>query len=231
MGQKILARNWTFEVNTAPTGPRVYVEINGINSFSFDPEKTDADTTTFDSEGYMEHIVASRTATLTLDGLYYEDTTTGARDPGQQAVDELSQKLSQESVEWFRITTPFGARKEIQASVVVSGIGGGNDDPSTWSVELTVTGRFNLDVVNPTSITSSPATLSLTVAQISAPIVTVFNPSNTSDQSLTFSSANTGVAIVTPEGRVIGVAAGSTDITVTSVANTSLTQTVAVTVA
>ena len=230
MGQKILARDWTFEINTGTGGVRTYTVINGINTFSFDPEKTDADTTTFDSEGYMEHIVASRTATLTLDGLYYEDTTTGARDTGQDAVEQLSQKLSQESIEWFRITTPFGVRKEIQASAVVSGIGGGNDDPTAWSAELTITGRFNLDVVNPTAISVSPTTLTVAAGAISAPILVTFTPTNTTDQTVTFASGNTATALVTPEGRVVGIAAGSTDITTTSVADGSLTGTTTVTV-
>ncbi len=66
---KTLARGWTFFIRTS-TGPDVWTQIKGINSFSFAGSKEDTDTTDFDSQGRTEHLVAARSANMTLEGHY-----------------------------------------------------------------------------------------------------------------------------------------------------------------
>lgn len=143
---KVLARGWTFEIQTDEATP-TYVPIGGINNFSVSPTKNDADVTDFDSEGREEHLPASRGLSITVEGFYLEDPDTGERDPGQQAVEELADKIGVQGIAGFRMTSPGGNTKEFKASANVTSPGGGNNDPASWSAELTVSGK----------ITSTPA--------------------------------------------------------------------------
>ncbi len=137
----ILARDFKFEIDTGTTGTPEWVEIKGINSFSWDSSKNDADTTTFQDDGVQSHIVASRGYELTLEGLLLEDPDTGERDPGQKAVEELASKIGPASIGNFRMTYPSGKVKGFKASANIGGPGGGNDDPASWSVTLTISGK------------------------------------------------------------------------------------------
>lgn len=135
---KVLARGWSLEIESATD---VYTEIKGLTSLTFASEKNDADTTTFDSNGWTEHLVASRSKSLSVEGFYLEDPSTGTRDPGQQAVDLLSEKIGQDSLGTFKLTSPGGTVRTFSASANVSSIGGGNDDPTGWSCEFAISGQ------------------------------------------------------------------------------------------
>jgi len=87
--QKILARQWTKKIRTS-TGPDVFTDILGINSFTVATSKQDADTTDFDSNGWQEHLPATRGVTISLDGYRMEDPSNGDRDAGQAAVEALA---------------------------------------------------------------------------------------------------------------------------------------------
>ena len=233
MGQKILARGWTIEINSntgSALASATWQEIGEISSFTIDTSKNDADTTTFQDDGFMTHVVASRGSTISLEGLYFEDQTTGARDPGQLLVDQLGIEIGQSSTEYFRITSPFGTSKIIKASANVSGIGGGNDDPTAWTAELTVSGRFDLASIAVTSVAVTPTTLTMAAGDISDRLAVNVQPSNATDTSVTYSTSNSSAAVVTAEGRVVAIATGSATITVTSVSNSGATATVSVTV-
>src|SRR5690606_6852407 len=129
---KILARDIVVEIQTNPVGP-VYAEIGGLTSLSLSPTKNDADTTDFNSGGRLEHIVASRGMGITLEGQRLEDPATGSRDPGQEAVETLADAIGAASLGDFRITSPGGKTWTFKASADVTPMGGGNDDPSSWS--------------------------------------------------------------------------------------------------
>lgn len=147
---KILARDWVFEFNTGTDAVPTWVEIKGINSFSVDNSKNDADTTDFDSGGWAEHLVASRGMVVTLEGFRLEDSSDGTRDPGQEAVEGLADNIGPSSVGSFRIYYDLSNKgKSFKATANVTGPGGGNDDAAAWAVELTVTGA-------PTDITVTP---------------------------------------------------------------------------
>jgi predicted secreted protein len=135
---KVLARDWSLEIETTKD---TYKEVKGITSLTFASEKNDADTTTFDNDGWTEHLVASRTKTLTIEGFYLEDPSDGTRDEGQKAVDLLSEKMGHDSLGKFKLTSPGGTVRTFSASAAVTSIGGGNDDPTGWSCELTVSGQ------------------------------------------------------------------------------------------
>jgi hypothetical protein len=141
---KVLARNWVLEVATgkdATTGSLIYTEVKGINSLTFSSSKNDAETTTFDDDGWETHLVASRGRSLSVEGYYLVDPADGTRDPGQLEVEELNDKIGPESLGDFRLTNPAGKKKTFKASVNLGDIGGGNDDPTSWGAELNVSGQ------------------------------------------------------------------------------------------
>lgn len=141
---KVLARDWKVEINTGTTGAPVWTEVKGLNSLTFNKSKNDADTTDFKSAGNAEHIVASRSRSVTLEGFYLEDPADKARDAGQAAVETSAEAVGVASLKQYRITTPAGTLRTFSASVNVGGTGGGNDDPTSWSAELTVSGTVTV---------------------------------------------------------------------------------------
>lgn len=222
---KVLARGWKLEVQNSVLA---WLEIKGLNTLGFDSEKNDADTTTFDDAGWQTHLVASRAKSLSLEGFYLEDPSNKSRDPGQYEVESLSDRMGQESLGLFRLTSPAGTVRNFHASANVTGFGGANDDPAGWTAELNVSGAANLATVLVTGIVVSPDTLTLAKGAVSAIGALTYTPANASNKAVTYSSANALIATVTQEGRVVGVATGSTVITVTSV--NGPTDTIAVTV-
>jgi len=223
---KVLARGWTLEIQNASL---VWVPVLGLNTLGFDSEKNDADTTTFDDEGWQTHLVASRTRSISLEGFYLEDPDDGTRDPGQVEVETLADAIGQNSLGTFRLTSPSGTVRQFQGSANVTGFGGGVDDPSGWTAEITTSGVSNLQAVVPTGIVASPDVVALTVGQVSDISSLTFTPANATNKNVTYSSDTPSVASVTPEGRIIGVSAGSATVTVTTESG-SVTDDIAVTV-
>ena len=137
---KQLARLFSFSIDDGASG---MVEIKGITSFSPSQEKNDADTTTFDSEGWIEHMVASRGVSFEIEGYHIEDENNGVRDPGQERVEEIGQLVGSGSTSLFRIIDPSGTPINFEGSVdspmFGQSTGGGNDDPAGWSFTLTIT--------------------------------------------------------------------------------------------
>ncbi|MGM0437491.1 MAG: phage tail tube protein [Bacillota bacterium] len=129
-------------------GDTGYADIGGITSFSPSREKNDADVTDFDSQGWLEHIVASRGLSFDVEGYHIEDDTTGARNPGQYLIEQLALTHKDASIDIFRMINPSGTNIdfEVSADAPPEGIstGGGNDDPSGWSCTLTMTGQPNI---------------------------------------------------------------------------------------
>jgi uncharacterized protein YjdB len=225
---KILARGWDIYINTGTIAVPTWTTIGGLSSLTFSNSKNDADTTTYDSQGNMEHIVASRSREVSIEGLYLEDVDTGARDAGQEAVDEAGVSFGCSSLAQFKLTSPYGAITIFLASINIGDVGGGNDDPTSWGATLTISGA--IDTVAVTGIVVLPETLALAVAEISDIPTATFTPANASDKSLTYASSNNAVAVVTTEGRIIGITAGTATITVTAVGGVAVTDTIAVTV-
>lgn len=139
---KQLARLFDFEIGDGASG---FLQIAGITSFSPSTEKNDADLTTFDSEGWLEHFVASRGLSFEVEGYHIEDEATGDRDPGQERVEEVGRLVGNGSVVPFQMTSPGGTVVSMQVSADTSmfgqSTGGGNDDPAGWSCTLTVSGK------------------------------------------------------------------------------------------
>lgn len=140
--EKVLAKDWIFEINTGDATTAIWEPIGGVKSFSYEADKTDADLTDFDSDGNTEHVPVRRSASLTVEGHVLEDPADGTRDPGQEAVEAAALAVGPGAIREFQITSPGGTVKTFNASAKVGGPGGGNDDDTDWSVELTITGAI-----------------------------------------------------------------------------------------
>lgn len=146
---KQLARQYTFEINDGSVDVPDWVEITGVNTWAHNPSKNNADTTTFEDEGVTTHLPASRGHAYTLGGLVKYDGTTGDRDPGQLAVMAWAGRIGPEGLQQFRITEPGagGDTYTFMASASVQVGGGGNDDPSAWSVTVDVSGGVTASAI------------------------------------------------------------------------------------
>lgn len=152
MVTKVLARDWKTEVLIKGTLDSIssseyevssdaeWMVVNGLNSLKFSSENTTADTTSFDEAGRTSHLVASRGNSLGLEGKYLEDQGTGARDKGQEFIEDLADKIGPSAMGVFRLTSPGGTERVFRASVKLSDLGGGTDDPTSWGAELTTSG-------------------------------------------------------------------------------------------
>lgn len=137
---EILARDYIFEVDA--NGGSAYVVIGGIDTFSLGSEKTDVERTIFTDNGIPRHWVAQRGNTLTLTGKRLQNPNSGTRDPGQQEAETLAGAVGYSSLGSFRITDPGGVVKTFLGSCKLSDIGGGNNDTTSWGIEITVSGAI-----------------------------------------------------------------------------------------
>ncbi len=126
-----LARGYTFEVKDAGG---TYIEIGGIDTWSPSAQANDADTTTFDDEGNLSHIKASRGLQITISGKVI------AGDDGQTECATWAALKGADSLRDFRITDPAGNTKVFKASCTLNDGGGGNDATSAWSATVVRSG-------------------------------------------------------------------------------------------
>lgn len=135
---EILARDYVFEVD--PNGGSAFTVIGGIDTFKLTSDETDADRTVFTDNGFPRHWVAARGNGLTLNGKRLQNPDTGSRDAGQAAAETLAGAVAYESLGTFKATDPGGVSKTFEASCKLADIGGGNNDTTSWGLEIKVSG-------------------------------------------------------------------------------------------
>ncbi len=91
-------------------------------------------------------------------------------------------------------------------------------------------GKGVVVVVTPTALTLDKTTLELALGQAAQQLTPKFEPADTTNQAITWTSSDEKVAKVDSTGKVTPVAAGTATITATSQANTKLTAKCTVTV-
>lgn len=134
-----LSRMTTIEIDPAKND--TWVPIGGKVDLSYSASATTPDTTNDDTDGAETHQVATRGEEYTVKCKRLEDYDTGARDPGQEAVEALGRQFGADSIGWFRVTSPGGNIERFDASAVVNHIpGGGQGDASDWEAKLKVSG-------------------------------------------------------------------------------------------
>ena len=145
---KFLARDLTMAISTAVgvdteagTEDDTWTVIGGLNSLTHSPATSRADTSSFDSNGRDEHLVASRGETWNLAGFALEDVATGDRDAGQAAVEALAKLVGPAGIGYFKVTSPGGNTIIFAASAEVTLHGGGHNDAAAWQAVIQVTGE------------------------------------------------------------------------------------------
>lgn len=140
---EMLARDYTFEVNDGTIAVPDWVQIGGLNTWSHSPSSGDADTTKHVDGGRRSHMKASRGDEFTLSGFRSLNDDLSARDPGQLICEAWAASVGRSSRKQFRITEDDSAETKVfMATAEVTQGGGGNDDPSAWSLKITVTGSI-----------------------------------------------------------------------------------------
>ena len=118
-----------------------WVAIGGINTFSKSHEEETTDTTTFASEGQAESQKMQIGKELEIEGFRLRDDATGALDPGQALVEELSELLGEDSLGRVRFAHTEDTSWEVwTAHVNLGDQGGGNNDKTSWSATFTRSG-------------------------------------------------------------------------------------------
>lgn len=139
---EIPARDFTFELNTGTTASPTWVEIGGLISWSNSPTTVRANTQTWEDAGRQNAYVSSRGDSFTLTGRRQEDPSDGSRDAGQEAAESWAQEVGPDSQKQFRMTSPGGNVLTFDATAEVTRGGGGEDDASTWQLQITVSGAI-----------------------------------------------------------------------------------------
>ena len=126
-----------FQVQIAST----WTHIGGVESVAHAPAKTTSDSTDWDSNGRAEHIVAQRSETWTLAGFFLEDASTGARDPGQEALLNAGRQVGVVAgLINVRANFQGGGTMTFAASVDWTGPSGGKNDVAKFQAVLEMSG-------------------------------------------------------------------------------------------
>jgi hypothetical protein len=140
MTEPQLARQFQLEINTGTTAVPVWVHIGGITNISPSQDSTKTDDGHFDSGGRAKHSVVERGDSFQVDMLYLEDDA-GVRDPGQQALLDISRQIGNAGKTEYRYIYPNGTDAvTFRASADMALPGGGKTDNANMSVTVTVDG-------------------------------------------------------------------------------------------
>jgi hypothetical protein len=138
---RIPASLFTLHINTGTTASPIWTEVGGITQLDASQTATTVDGSTFDSDGWADDVTVRRAAMITLTGRALFDETTGAKDPGQAAIETLGALLGDDAKGAFKVSLPGGATYGFTATVGnVTPFGGGKDDLANFSAELRIQG-------------------------------------------------------------------------------------------
>jgi hypothetical protein len=138
---KVNARDQIVQV--AESDGTTWTEIANLNTIGFDPAANEetADTTTMDSDGHFEQEIMQRGSAFTLEGMKTKDRTTGAKDPGQARCDVLANAKGYDSLGKLRFRDVMDTEWTIWNATFSTGEqGGGTNDKSSWSCNVTRSG-------------------------------------------------------------------------------------------
>lgn len=144
--RKFLARDLAIAVNTGTIASPTWTPVKGLTSITHSPSSERTDSTTFDSAGRAEHMMAQRGDAYALEGFKLVDPADGVGDTGQEAVEAAGRAIGTAAEKQFKLTLP-GTGADIftfLGTVEVTGAGGGTNDLAGWGADIEVTGAVAL---------------------------------------------------------------------------------------
>jgi hypothetical protein len=134
------ARGWIFEVRDLEAETETWLPIAGLQTFNVNPGENEevAETAAFESEGAYEEDVMQRGASLSLEGQYRVDRTTGTQDPGQAYIDNVWANAvgidSHNPVRWRHKSQTTWVVWD--ATMTPGERGGGTNEKTTWAATI-----------------------------------------------------------------------------------------------
>lgn len=139
---KVLSRDYDFEVNTGTIGAPVWTQINGLDEDGITISKSNrtVDFADADDGGLERPRVIGRGSTVSLKGSRMEAADDGTRDPGQAALEAVAGQMVTDAMLQFRITSPAAATPEVLTFMasVADVVPFGGSDKAQWTAELLV---------------------------------------------------------------------------------------------
>ncbi len=234
-GCPVNIKNWAVSIQDKATSD--FVRIFGLNSLENSIESETKDSST-ETDDWAEPFVNKRSAKLSLSGKPVVVESTGAKDPGQEMLDEYANKTGCDADATLKFVDPYG-HGWIADYAITSAKESVDSDGNERSWELEQVGEAEvLPYKHVSAVTLKDGTTTVTTLSIAegaaAKIITiVFDPADASNQRFKVSNSNRAAAVVgnitENSFTVTPVSAGTTTVTVTSV-NGTRTATLAVTV-
>lgn len=209
-----------------------WVPLGGARNKSKTMSADTVDTTTDDTPGsFRETLITYKTFEVSIDGLTRRDDGTTAN---QQLLSGHFETDPQPYV-WIRLTGPINTTTAFCVMTEFSEEFP-YDDAATYSMTASATGRpgglpsviTTTTPVPVVSVTTTPATATVAVGNVTN-LDAAVSPSG-ANQAVTWSSSTPANATVNANGRVTGIAIGSSTITAKSVSDPTKTDTTVVTV-
>lgn len=227
-------KNWIVEILAAAD---TWVRIHGMNSLDRGIESETEDGSA-ETDAWAEPFKTKLSGSLTLEGKPVVDQTTGARDEGQELLEEFAKLTGCDADCTIRMFDPYG-HGMVADYIVTSYSENADDSENGLSVDLEMVGEPEaLPYVQTTAIAlkqngSAATTLSMAVGDAPKLIAVDFTPATASNKRFKVTNTKRSVATVTNVTEagfsIVPVSVGTATITVTSINNTK-TATLTVTV-
>jgi hypothetical protein len=142
--RKYLARDYNFSISL--DNRATWTPISGISTWGLTIDSNEEDTGTFDNGGWGSAMYTQRTGSMSLEGFFLVDSSTGTRDPGQAAVDGQGTKIGYAAYCDFRVRAVPSGYGEIGNFVFTGQVGPGDrggsvTDVDPWSAEILFEGK------------------------------------------------------------------------------------------
>ncbi|MFF2621301.1 phage tail tube protein [Oerskovia jenensis] len=212
---------WRLDVDLTPQAPE-FIQVRGMQNFVPGINSTVQDSSDYDAEGWGSDAVTMRKAQPTATLLRKENPTTGAYDPGQEALRQASEDLELVHIRWYE-RKAGGQAWEGYSLVQWAPSGGSTEGLQAVAVTLLVQGK-PAKIANPTAATTAPALTSALPSGAAAGAQVTIKGTNlagtTGAAGVKFGAANASSYVVVDAATIVAVlpagSAGSAPVVVTN---------------
>jgi hypothetical protein len=212
---------WRLDVDLTPQTPD-WVQVRAMQNFVPGINSTVQDSSDYDAEGWGSDAVTMRKAQPTATLLRKENPTTGAYDPGQEALRQASEDLELVHIRWYE-RKAGGQAWEGYALVQWAPSGGTVEGLQAVAVTLLVQGKPE-KIANPTAASNAPTLSSALPSGAAAGAQVTIKGTNftgtTGAAGVKFGAANASSYVVVDAATIVAVlpagAAGSAPVVVTN---------------